>query len=62
MYYVLPEEIGYPIGGHSEPEYYLFELHLNNPTELQGVELQTGVNIYYTEELRSIEAGKVEKK
>lgn len=49
----LPENVGYPIGGNTtEREYYMYEIHYDNPDELEGVEFETGTIVYYTEELR----------
>jgi len=55
---ILPPTIGYPIGetGH-ERDYYMFEIHYNNPQQLQNVTFETGAKIYYTDDLRDVDAG-----
>lgn len=52
---VLPEVAGYPIGENGR-QYYMFELHVDNPT-LQTGTFETGVDLFYTSKLREIDAG-----
>jgi hypothetical protein len=55
---ILPENIGYPIGETgSERDYYMFEIHYNNPSELGNLTFETGAKIYYTDEIREHDAG-----
>ena len=49
---ILPDHVGIPIGETSEEEYFLLEVHYDNPTIDSGVQYETGVTIYYTRELR----------
>lgn len=52
---VLPEMTGYPIGESDRQEYFMFEVHIDNP----GIELgtfETGIDIFYTKNLRDIDA------
>jgi hypothetical protein len=53
---VFPDDIGFP-WGEEETEYFLFEVHLNNPEKLGDVTFETGVTIYDTTVLREKEAG-----
>jgi hypothetical protein len=47
---VFPENIGVS-WGEDENEYFLFNVHINNPG-LVEVTFETGITFYYTEELR----------
>jgi hypothetical protein len=51
---IFPENVGYPIGeGTSgQVQYHMLEIHYDNPLEREDVRFKTGVNYYYTEELR----------
>ncbi|XP_025190486.1 MOXD1 homolog 1-like [Melanaphis sacchari] len=50
----LPDHIGVPIGGREM--YYMLEVHYDNPT-LKKVMDNSGVRVYYTEDLRPNDAG-----
>ncbi|CAL8068438.1 unnamed protein product [Orchesella dallaii] len=52
----LPEHVGIPIG-ESQNEYYLFQVHYDNPLSKPGILAQTKVNIYYSPKLRENDAG-----
>ncbi len=47
-----PEHVGYPIGVDGKPTYYLLEVHYNNPEIAKGVTVESGMEIFYTRELR----------
>lgn len=38
-------------------DYYMFEIHYNNPQQLEGVTFETGAVVYYTPQLREHDAG-----
>lgn len=48
----LPEEVGYPVGESGLHEYFIIEVHFDNPQLLSGVKVETGAVIYYTDEPR----------
>lgn len=52
---VLPEIAGYPIGENAR-QYFMFELHVDNPALKTGT-FETGVDLFYTSKLREIDAG-----
>jgi len=47
----LPKHVGYPIGENPH-EYFMLEIHLDNPKTLSGVRFETGVEVLYTDKLR----------
>lgn len=53
--YVLPEMTGYPIGDTGRQEYFMFEVHVDNP-QLETGTYETGIDIFYTSKLREIDA------
>jgi hypothetical protein len=53
--FFLPEHVGYPLGEEPE-EYYMLEVHYDNPHEQSNVRFETGVELYYTPKLREHEA------
>lgn len=48
----LPDNVGYPVGENGVHEYYMLELHYDNPEMLEGLQFETGAVIYYTDQLR----------
>lgn len=59
---VFPENVGYPIGyGDQEGKeaFYMLEIHYDNPDERTGVQFETGVSFFYTNETRPIDAGQL---
>jgi dimethyladenosine transferase 1 len=54
---VFPDHVGYPLGAGSAPEYYMLEIHYDNPAELKLRPFVTGIDIFYSEKLRANEAG-----
>ncbi|OXA49743.1 DBH-like monooxygenase protein 1 [Folsomia candida] len=54
---IFPEDVGFPIGETSTVQYYMVEVHYDNPDRLEGVSFETGLAMYYTTELRPIDAG-----
>lgn len=52
---VLPEMTGYPIGDSGRQEYFMFEVHVDNPGLETGA-FETGIDLFYTSKLRDIDA------
>jgi len=44
--------MGYPFGESGEPIYYMLETHYDNPSLVEGLTFETGLNFYYTSDLR----------
>jgi hypothetical protein len=55
--FILPDHVGYPINERETDEYYIFEIHFNNPEQLIGVQYEAGVQIFYTPVKRQYDAG-----
>lgn len=47
----LPEHVGYPVG-EEKNEYYMLEIHYDNPKQVSDAKFETGVEVFYTEKLR----------
>ncbi|ODM94234.1 DBH-like monooxygenase protein 1 [Orchesella cincta] len=55
---IFPEDVGYPVPDElGENQYFLMELHYDNPQMLEGRKFKTGARIYHTNQLRPVEAG-----
>ncbi|CAG7729825.1 unnamed protein product, partial [Allacma fusca] len=54
---ILPENIGIPLNELGIPEYFLLEVHYDNPNKLSNLNYNTGIEIYTTKNLRKQEAG-----
>lgn len=52
---VLPEMTGYPIGDSGRQEYFMFEVHVDNP-ELQTGTFEIGIDLFYTSKVRGTDA------
>ncbi len=49
--------MGYPIGEETgKDEYFMLEVHYDNPQVLKNVQFRTGVDILYTDKLRFVGA------
>jgi dimethyladenosine transferase 1 len=54
---LLPEHVGYPVGEEeTRMEYFMLEIHYDNPEVLPDARFETGVEIFYTEKLRRYDA------
>lgn len=49
--YFFPSHMGSPFG-ESEDEYYLIQMHYDNPNRLPGLRVEARVELFYTNELR----------
>lgn len=49
---IFPEHIGYPFSVDGKPNYYLLQVHYDNPNNIQGLVFETGVEFFYTPKLR----------
>nr|BAG86630.1 tyramine beta-hydroxylase [Dugesia japonica] len=58
--FTYPEEVGNPIGGEKFSNYAILEIHYNNPEEKRGIIDNSGLRLYYTDELRQYDAGIIE--
>ena len=57
----LPDDVGFLLGNASGRfESLRIEIHYNNPDEVEGVIDDSGVRVYYTEELRPINMGVIQ--
>ena len=52
---LFPDFLGFPF---TEGEYFKLEVHYDNPQQLEGVHFETGLKLYYTDQLRPIDAGR----
>lgn len=48
---MFPDHAGVPIG-EDENEYYMTEIHYDNPKKLAGLNVHSGIEMYYTDQLR----------
>uniref|UniRef100_A0A3P9KJA9 Monooxygenase, DBH-like 1, like n=1 Tax=Oryzias latipes TaxID=8090 RepID=A0A3P9KJA9_ORYLA len=55
--YELPENAGIPIGGENKNILYRLEIHYNNPQQKAGVVDNSGLRLYYTDQLRQHDVG-----
>lgn len=55
---MFPDHVGHPIGETGEDEYFMLEIHYNNPLETIGLQFPTGLEIYHTEKLRYVMCAK----
>ncbi|ODN04974.1 DBH-like monooxygenase protein 1 [Orchesella cincta] len=51
---IVPGDTGYPFG---EFPYYMLETHYNNPEKINGLQFEAGVELVYTNRLRSNDGG-----
>jgi hypothetical protein len=49
---IYPEHVGYPVAESGIPNYYMLEVHYNNPDALSAVKFETGLELFYTENIR----------
>jgi len=52
---VFPDHVGYPISEGEDAgkqQYYMLEVHFDNPEQIENVQFKTGTRVYYTDELR----------
>ncbi|KAM7367921.1 hypothetical protein PAMP_014186 [Pampus punctatissimus] len=54
--YEFPEEVGVPVGDNGDM-YYRLEIHYNNPTKEKGRTDNSGLRLYYTDQLRQYDVG-----
>ncbi|CAG0892814.1 unnamed protein product [Darwinula stevensoni] len=55
-----PEHTGYPLQPDSEgPTYYRMEMHYDNPQLIDGIHDDSGLTIYYTDNLRTYDMGTI---
>ncbi|XP_066941345.1 MOXD1 homolog 1-like [Macrobrachium rosenbergii] len=55
---MVPENIGFPLGEeHGGATYFMMELHYDNPNLRKGVVDNSGLRVFYTENLRPVDAG-----
>lgn len=47
-----PEHVGYPFAENGTHNYYLLEVHMDNPQSLAGITFESGLEIFYTPQLR----------
>lgn len=57
---IYPELVGLPIGGNNFSPYVMIEVHYNNPDLKTDLVDNSGMRIYYTDELRKYDAGILE--
>ncbi|XP_024146154.1 DBH-like monooxygenase protein 2 homolog [Oryzias melastigma] len=55
--YELPENAGIPIGGPDNDILYRLEIHYNNPQQKAGIIDNSGLKLYYTDQLRKHNVG-----
>jgi len=48
---MFPDHVGIPFG-ESPDEYYMTEVHYDNPEKNEGKVLESGLEVYYTDNLR----------
>ncbi|OXA56383.1 DBH-like monooxygenase protein 1 [Folsomia candida] len=53
---LFPDHVGFPL---VSGEYFKLEVHYNNPNHLNDVAFDTGLKLYYTEDLRVLDAGRI---
>lgn len=52
-----PENAGLSFGAENDPNFFLMEMHYDNPKRLNGLVDESGLRLYMTTELRPMEAG-----
>ncbi|XP_022806734.1 DBH-like monooxygenase protein 1 homolog isoform X1 [Stylophora pistillata] len=55
----LPDHVGFPIGGEDLPKIYLLEIFYSNPGKKEGKIDSSGFDLYYTQNVRTYDAGMV---
>nr|XP_006626174.2 PREDICTED: DBH-like monooxygenase protein 2 homolog [Lepisosteus oculatus] len=58
--FILPPDVGIPIGTNKYPSYYRLEIHYNNEAQKPGRMDNSGLRLYYTSELRQFDMGVIE--
>ncbi|KAG4066822.1 hypothetical protein HA402_012889 [Bradysia odoriphaga] len=56
---VFPDHTGYPFAVDGKQNYYMLEVHLDNPQGLAGLTFETGLEIFYTSQLRTYDAATI---
>lgn len=54
--FFVPDHVGFPFG-EQENEYYMAQIHYDNPTQRSGVTVSLNLDFFYTQRLRPNEAG-----
>lgn len=54
---IFPEHVGFPIAEKPQDEYYVVEVHYDNPKLTKDIHYHTGIRVFYTENLRPKDAG-----
>jgi len=54
--YFYPPHVGVPFG-EAKDDYYILQIHYDNPNRLSNVEVEVSINTYYTSKLRPNDAG-----
>ncbi|ODM90036.1 DBH-like monooxygenase protein 1 [Orchesella cincta] len=55
---IFPSNVGYPVPDKlNRNEYYSIETHFDNPRNLSGLVIESGIRAHYTKELREHDAG-----
>jgi len=51
---LFPENVGSPIGEEEETKFFMTEVHYDNPKKVPNLRIHSGMNFYYTDNLRYI--------
>ena len=54
--FLLPKDVGFPIGDSGSDTFLLLNIHYDNPEQIAGVVDSSGLEFYYTESYRKYEA------
>jgi hypothetical protein len=46
---MFPETVGFPVGENPGKEYFMLEIHYDNPEKIANLTFETGINIFYEE-------------
>lgn len=49
---IYPDHVGFPVGENGMTNYYMLEVHYNNPESFSDIKFETGLEIFYTPKLR----------
>ncbi|CAD5114492.1 DgyrCDS3617 [Dimorphilus gyrociliatus] len=58
--YVVPDEVGFPIGRDEDPSYIRFEMHYDNPGLKENIVDNSGFRLFYTDKLRKYDTSVLE--
>jgi hypothetical protein len=47
---MFPDNVGFPVGENPGKEYFMLEIHYDNPDKIANLTFAAGINIFYAED------------